>query len=149
MQFLRGSRDYCQGVQVHLPENSSDNVVFCFFSPQLILQFYRGCPMVISKKTISFKQRGSNFFKGGGWGGRATFSMGGGGPMGNFYRNPYNLWFSRGGEGGRTPYPPSGSAHAISQLIFLISKGNISCGFPKDPSQEDDSFEHQNKCLDL
>ena len=54
-----------------------------------------------------------------------------------------------GGGGGRTPYPPSGSAHAISQLIFLISKGNISCGFPKDPSQEDDSFEHQNKCLDL
>ena len=53
------------------------------------------------------------------------------------------------GGGGRTPYPPSGSAHAISQLIFLISKGNISCGFPKDPSQEDDSFEHQNKCLDL
>ena len=51
--------------------------------------------------------------------------------------------------GGRTPYPPSGSAHAISELIFLISKGNISCGFPKDPSQEDDSFEHQNKCLDL
>ena len=53
------------------------------------------------------------------------------------------------GGGGRTPYPPSGSAHAISQLIFLISKGNISCGFSKDPSQEDDSFEHQNKCLDL
>ena len=68
MQFLRGSRDYCQGVQVHLPENSSDNVVFCFFSPQLILQFYRGCPMVISKKTIIFKgfRGGSNFFKGGG-----------------------------------------------------------------------------------
>ena len=29
-------------------------VVF-FFSPQLILQFYRGCPMVISKKTIIFQ----------------------------------------------------------------------------------------------
>ena len=49
----------------------------------------------------------------------------------------------------RIPYPPYGSAHAISQLIFLISKGNISCGFPEDPSQEDDSFEHQNECLDL
>ena len=89
MQFLRRSRDYCQGVQVHLPENSSDNVVFLFFSPQLILQFYRGCPMVISKKTIILKvSEGSNFFKGGGqlfpWRGR-------GGPMGNFYRNPYNL----------------------------------------------------------
>ena len=67
--------------------------------------------------------------------------------MGNFYRNPYNLWFSRGG--GADPIYPSGSAHSISQLIFLISKGNISSGFPKDPSQEDDSFEHQNKCLDL
>ena len=53
-------------------------------------------------------------------------------------------------EGGGGPnIPPSGSAHAVSQLIFLISKGNISCGFPKDPSQEDDSFEHKNKCLDL
>ena len=89
MQFLRGSRDYCQGVQVHLPENSSDNVVFLFFSPQLMLQFYRGCPMVISKKTIIFKgfRGGPTFSRG-----RATFSMeGGGGPMGNFYRNPYNL----------------------------------------------------------
>ena len=51
--------------------------------------------------------------------------------------------------GGPDPLTPSGSAHAISQLIFLISKGNNSCGFPKDPSQEDDSFELQNKCLDL
>ena len=45
--------------------------------------------------------------------------------------------------GGPDPLSPSGSAHAISQLIFLISKEHISCGFPKDPSQEDDSFEHQ------
>ena len=89
MQFLRGFRDYCQGVQVHLPENSSDNVVFLFFSPQLILQFYRGCPMVISKKTIIFKgfRGGPTFSREGG----ATFSMEGGGPIGNFYRNPYNL----------------------------------------------------------
>ena len=58
--------------------------------------------------------------------------------------------FQGGGGGlGADPISPSGSAHAISQLIFLISKGNISCGFPKNPSQEDDSFEHQNKCLDL
>ena len=83
MQFLRGSRDNCQGVQVHLPENSSDNVVFLFFSPQLILQFYRGCPMVISKKTIIFKSfRGGPTFSRGG--GEATFSMedGGGGSNG-------------------------------------------------------------------
>ena len=41
---------------------------------------------------------------------------------------------------GPDPLSPYGSAHAISLLIFLISKENISCGFPKDPSQEDDSF---------
>ena len=46
--------------------------------------------MVISKNTIIFKgfRGGSNFFKGEGqlfpW-------RGGGGPMGNFYRNPYSL----------------------------------------------------------
>ena len=51
--------------------------------------------------------------------------------------------------GGPDPLPLSGSAHVISQLIFLISKENISCGFPKDPSREEDSFEHQNRCLDL
>ena len=49
------------------------------------------------------------------------------------------------GGGIRTPYPPSGSAHATSQLIFITSKENISCGFLKDPSQEDDSFEHQKQ----
>ena len=45
-----------------------------------------------------------------------------------------------GGGGGPDHLSPFGSAHAISQLIFLISKENISCCFPKDPSQEDDSF---------
>ena len=61
--FARGGG----GVQARLPENSSDNL----FSPQL----YRGCPIVISNKTIIF-----NIFRGGG-----------GGPNANFYRNPYNL----------------------------------------------------------
>ena len=44
--------------------------------------------MVISKKTIIFKgfRGGSKFFKGGG----QLFPWGGS-PMGNFYRNPYNL----------------------------------------------------------
>ena len=105
--------------------------------------------MVISKKTIIFKgfrggptfSRGEgNFFHGGGGGG------GGGGVQ---WVISIETHITCDFPGGRTPYPPSGSAHAISQLIFLISKGNISCGFPKDPSQEDDSFEHQNKCLDL
>ena len=104
--------------------------------------------MVISKKTIILKvSEGDQLFQGG----RATFSMGGGGGGGVQWviSIETHITCDFPGGGGRTPYPPSGSAHAISQLIFLISKGNISCGFPKDPSQEDDSFEHQNKCLDL
>ena len=49
-----------------------------FLATRPILQFYRGCPMVISKKTIIFKgfrggptfSRGEgNFFHGGGGGG--------------------------------------------------------------------------------
>ena len=100
--------------------------------------------MVISKKSIIFKgfRRGPTFSRGG-----ATFSMEGGGVQWVISIETHITCDFPGG--GRTPYPPSGSAHAISQLIFLISKGNISCGFPKDPSQEDDLFEHQNKCLDL
>ena len=61
--------------------------LFLCFSPQLILQFYRGCPMVTSKKTIIFQ----------GFRGCPTFSRGEGiqlcpgGPNANYYRNPYNL----------------------------------------------------------
>ena len=75
MQFLRGSRDYCQGVQVHLPENSSDNVVFYFLILSLFYSF-TVCPMVISKKTIIFKgfRGGPNFSRGEG-----NFFHGGGG----------------------------------------------------------------------
>ena len=59
--------------------------------------------MVISKKTITFQgfRGGSNIFQGGGGG--PTFSRGG--PNANFYRNPYNLWFSREGGSG-PPIPP-------------------------------------------
>ena len=85
-------------------------VFFCFvfISPQLILQFYRGCPMVISKKTIIF---GSNIFQGGGGGG-PTFSWRG--SNANFYKKPIcNFGFSRGGGGGPDPLSRSGSAHYI------------------------------------
>ena len=101
--------------------------------------------MVISKKTITFKgfRGGPTFSRGGGQ--LFPWRMGGGVQWVISIETHITCDF----PGGRTPYPPSGSAHAISQLIFLILKGNISCGFPKDPSQEDDSFEHQNKCLDL
>ena len=127
-------------VQVQLPENGSDNVVlFCFLVQRVSNGYF--------KENYYFLrfQRGSNFFKTGGEG-ESNFFQVGGGSNANFYRNPYNLWFS---SGGLDPYPPSGSAHATSQLIFITSKESIGCGFLKDPSQEDDSFEHQNKCLDL
>ena len=98
--------------------------------------------MVISKKILFLKvSEGVQVFQGGG----GNFFHGGGVQWVISIETHITCDFTGGG----TPYPPSGSAHAISQLIFLISKGNISCGFPKDPSQEDDSFEHQNKCLDL
>ena len=144
MQFLRGSRDNCQGVQVHLPENSSDNVVFCFLVLSLFYSFTEGVQWLFQRKLLFLKvSEGVQLFQGG----RATFSMEGGGVQWVISLETHITCDFPGG--GRTPYPPSGSAHAISQLILLISKGNISCGFPKDPSQEDDSFEHQNKCLDL
>ena len=45
---MRGSRNFCQGgVQAWLWKQLWQHF---FFSPQLTLQFYRGCPMVISKK---------------------------------------------------------------------------------------------------
>ena len=71
-----------------------------FLVLNLFYSFDRGCPMVISKKTIIF-----HGFRGGG----ATFARGvqlfpgGGGPNANFYRNPYNLWFYRGSG---PPIPP-------------------------------------------
>ena len=85
---MRGSRNFCQagdggdGVEARRPENSLDNV---FFSHQLILQFteciqwfyYRG-------------EEGVQLLPGGG----------------GVHRNPYNLWFSRGGGRSGPPNPP-------------------------------------------
>ena len=88
--FMRGSRNFCDGdggrgggVQAQLPVNRSDNVLI-LFSPQLILQFYRGCPMVNLKKSIIFQGFiwGPTFFRG------PSLSRG---PNAYFYRNPYDL----------------------------------------------------------
>ena len=61
--FTSGCRPDCH-------KTALTTFLFLCFSPQLILQFYRRCPMVISKKTIIFQ--GSR--------GCPTFSRGEGGP---------------------------------------------------------------------
>ena len=73
-----------------MPENSSDNVVFCFLVLSLFYIFTEGVQWLFQRKLLFLKVSDRvQLFQGG----RATFSMegGGGGPMGNFYRNPYNL----------------------------------------------------------
>ena len=77
--YMHRSRNFCQWGEVwaQLPENSFDNVLFfcfVFFSPQLILQFFRRCPMVISKKSITLQgfRKGPTFSRGEG----PTFSRG-------------------------------------------------------------------------
>ena len=86
-EFLPGG-----GVQARLPENSSDN----FFSPQL----YRGCPVVISNKTIIF-----NIFQGGG-GVQMLISI------------ETNITYDFPG-GGPDPLPPSGSAHGETVRVHM------------------------------
>ena len=147
MQFLRGSRDYCQGVQVqvHLPENSSDNVVFCFLVLSLFYSFTEGVQWLFQRKLLFLKvSEGVQLFQGG----RAIFSMEGGGVQWVISIETHITCDFPGG-GGADPISPLWIRTCDFTTYFLISKGNISCGFPKDPSQEDDSFEHQNKCLDL
>ena len=67
---MSGSRNFCQGGQARLPENSSDNV-FCLFCPQL-LQFYSGLSMVYFKENYNFTRfrgEGVQPIPGGGGGG--------------------------------------------------------------------------------
>ena len=130
MQFLRGSRDYCQGVQFHLPENSSDNVVFCFLVLSLFYSFTDGVQWLFQRKLLFLKvSEGDQLFQGGG--GRQLFPWRGGGPMGNFYRNPYNLRFSRGGGG---PHIPHLDPHMLfHNLFFLFQKETLAVASQKIP----------------
>ena len=58
--------------------------------------------MVLMQRKLSFSREGARP----------------GGPNANFYRNPYNLWFS---WEVRTPYPlPSGSAHGEQPDLELL-----------------------------
>ena len=70
-------------------KKSSDVFFFVFFSPQLILQKSNG-----QFQRFSRFQRGSNIFQG-----RGVQLL-------IPYRNPYNLWFSRGGPDFLSPPPP-------------------------------------------
>ena len=88
---MRGSRNFCQGGGGFSRPDCQKPVLTCvFLDLTLFHSFYRGCPMVISKKTIIF-----HGFRGGGGNICQEVQLfpggGGGGPNANFYRNPYNL----------------------------------------------------------
>ena len=88
---MRGSRIFVRGVRVNLTKKA----LTTFF---LVLSWSQ---MVNFEENYHFsrfqsQQRGSNIFQGG-----PTFSKGV--QLLIPYRNPYNLWFSRGV---RTPWPP-------------------------------------------
>ena len=121
-QNMRVSRNFCQGGggggrgwSRSIWQKSSDNVFLVlslFYKSQMVnfkenYHFSRFLPVIpvghTLKCSLGVKRRGSNIFQA--WGGGPTFSGGGGGlrlliP----YRNPYNLWFSRGGPD--PPVPP-------------------------------------------
>ena len=104
---MRGSRIFRQGGGVWV--NLTKKALTTFF---LVLSLFYWSQMVNFEENYHFSrfQRGSNIFQfGGGGGGGPTFSKGV--LLLIPYRNPYNLWFSRGV---RTLWPPSGSALAIS-----------------------------------
>ena len=87
---MRGSRNFCQFYLV----------LSLFYSLQ------RGSNGFIAEKTILILYQGSkrvDYFSGGG--GYQTFSRGGG-PIADFFRNPYTYLLSSRDGGVRTPYPP-------------------------------------------
>ena len=84
-----------------------------FFAFFLVLGLFYRSQMVNFKEKYNFSRfrRGSKFFQGGG---------GGGGQLLTPYRNPNNLWFSRGVQ---TPWPlPSGSALGCDLFSFPVRK---------------------------
>ena len=88
--------------------------------------------MVISKKTIILKvSEGVQLFQGGEGN---FFHGGGGGPMGKFYRNPYNVIFQGGGGGGGGPHIPPLDPHMrFHNLFFLFQKETLAVASQKIP----------------
>ena len=81
--------------------------------------------MVISKKTIIFKG-----FRGGPTFSRVEgnfFQGGGGGPMGNFYRNPVIF------QGGGPHIPPLDPHMRFHNLFFLFQKDTLAVASQKIP----------------
>ena len=74
---MRGSRNFRQGGPGQSDKKRSDNVFFCFFSPQLNLQKSNG---QFQRNLSFFKDPvGVQHFPGGGGG--SNFFQGGGGPI--------------------------------------------------------------------
>ena len=94
-----------------------------FFSPQLILQLQRESNGFIAERTILILYQG---FRGGPlFPGVEVQHFQGLGSNANFYRNPYNLLFSRGG--GPDPLSPSGSVHYHSPASGECSGSVVEC----------------------
>ena len=131
MQFLRGSRDYCQGVQVHLPENSSDNVVFfAFLALSLFYSFTEGVQWLFQRKLLFLKVSVRvQLFQGE----RATFSMGGGGVQWVISIETHITCDFPGGGGRRTPYPPLDPHMRFYNLFFLFQKETLAVASQKIP----------------
>ena len=112
-QLMRGSRNFRQGgVQVSLTKKSSDVFFFFFFFFFLVLSLFYRSQMVNFKEIYHF-----SIFQGSRGG--PTFSRGvqlfpGGVQLLIPYRNPYILWFSRGG-----PDPLSPPLDPHLQLLTL------------------------------
>ena len=120
--IMRGSRNFFSGGGGGGGASRPDSqktvwtmfLVVVFFSPQLILQFTEGVQWFYYRENYTFPRikRGSNIFQGG-----PNFFQGG---PNAFYRNPYNMWFSRGGGGVSGPHiPPSGTAHVYIYIYIL------------------------------
>ena len=102
---MRGSRNFCQGgpgLSARKQPGQHFVVLSLFYS-------FRGGKMVLLQNKLYFLkdlEGGQHFPRGGG----SNFFQWGC-PNANFYRNLYNLWFSRGVGVGLDPLSPSGSAH--------------------------------------
>ena len=121
--------NFVRGVHIRRPKNTM--FFFVFLVLNLFYSLQRGSNGFNtdqgSKGGSNILQGGPTYYRGGvqQFPGGPTFSRGRG-PNPNFYRNPYNLCFSRGG-GVRTPYLPSGSAHDQVEWLNLLMHALCFC----------------------